>query len=29
MTEGDKRWIENWKPKGVKMKHLTYMTLMS
>ena len=20
MTEGDKRWIENWKPKGVKMK---------
>jgi len=20
MTEGDKRWIKNWKPKGVKMK---------
>ena len=19
-TEGDKRWIQNWKPKGVKMK---------
>jgi len=20
MTEGDNRWIKNWKPKGVKMK---------
>ena len=20
MTKGDLRWIENWKPKGVKMK---------
>ena len=20
MTEGDNRWITNWKPKGVKMK---------
>tara|TARA_B100000902_G_scaffold363582_1_gene382898 strand:- start:361 stop:669 length:309 start_codon:yes stop_codon:yes gene_type:complete len=19
-TDGDKRWIQNWKPKGVKMK---------
>ena len=20
MTKGDKKWIKNWKPKGVKMK---------
>ena len=26
MTEGDKRWIKNWKPKGVKMKPDNYTT---